>query len=237
MDAGIMNTKKITIAVDGFSSCGKSTLAKALAKRIQYTFIDSGAMYRCVALYAIRNGLVHPGQEIDQSELISALPDIHIEFGAPDEQGNRNTLLNGENVSSEIRSIEVAQIVSEIATIKEVRHFLVQTQQKLGANGGVIMDGRDIGSVVFPNAELKLFVTASTEIRAQRRYLELKQKDPAITLEAIRENLAHRDHLDTTREESPLIQTADAIVLDNTNLTESEQLELAYQHYLHAANN
>lgn len=232
-----MSTKKITIAVDGFSSCGKSTLAKALAKRIHYTFIDSGAMYRCVALYALRNGFVHPGPQIDQNQLISALSNLHIEFGTPDEQGNRSTLLNGENVSSEIRSIEVAQIVSEIATIKEVRQFLVQTQQKLGVNGGVIMDGRDIGSVVFPNAELKLFVTASTAIRAQRRYLELKQKDPAITLETIRENLAHRDHLDTTRAESPLIQTADAIVLDNTHLNESEQLELAYQHYLNAINN
>lgn len=222
--------KKINIAVDGYSSCGKSTLAKALAKKINYIFIDSGAMYRCVALFAIENGWVKD-RKIEADKLIASLDKIQIQFGTADDKGNRPVLLNEVDVSIPIRSIAVANIVSEIAAIKEVRSFLVRAQQEIGKDGGVIMDGRDIGSVVFPNAELKLFITASPEIRVHRRYNELVAKGEQVSLKIIADNLKHRDLLDTTREESPLIQTADAIVIDNSNLTENDQLELAYDLY------
>lgn len=225
--------KKINIAIDGYSSCGKSTLAKALAKRINYIFIDSGAMYRCVALYALEHNLVNR-KEILRNELIEHLDRITIEFGKTDENGSRPVFLNGKDVSTDIRKIEVAQIVSEVAAIKEVRAFLVQTQQEIGKQGGVIMDGRDIGSVVFPNAELKLFITASEEIRVQRRYNELKAKGEQVSLKIIADNLRHRDLIDSTREESPLTQTKDAIVIDNTNLNENEQLDLAFNYYQQA---
>lgn len=214
----------ITIAIDGFSSCGKSTLAKALARKLHYTFIDSGAMYRCVALYAIRNGCVLGAHKINLSCIVDSLPRITIQFGDADQNGNRAVLLNGEDVSDAIRQLEVANIVSEVAAIREVREFLVKQQQELGRNGGVVMDGRDIGTVVFPKAELKLFITAKPEIRAKRRFLELQAKGETNSLEEILENLKHRDRIDSTRAISPLTQAEDAVVVDNSGMDEQEQL-------------
>lgn len=215
--------KRINIAIDGFSACGKSTLAKALAKKLNYVFIDSGAMYRGVTLFAIENNIIQ-GDSIDVEKLIAELTNIVISFGRADNNGNRSLLLNGIDVSEKIRSIAVAQKVSEIAAIKEVRVALVKQQQQIGETGGVIMDGRDIGTVVFPTAELKLFLTADSNIRTQRRFDEMQAKGDATSFEAIAENLAHRDHLDKTRKESPLIQAEDAIVLDNSFLNQEEQL-------------
>nr|WP_294861530.1 (d)CMP kinase [uncultured Fluviicola sp.] len=219
------STQHITIAIDGFSSCGKSTLAKALAKKMNYTFIDSGAMYRCVALYALKNGCALGAHKINLTCIVNSLPHIHIQFGEPDSNGNRPVILNGEDVSYPIRQLEVANIVSEVAAIMEVREFLVKQQQELGKNGGVVMDGRDIGTVVFPKAELKLFITAKPEIRAQRRFLELQSKGEANSLDEILENLKHRDRIDSTRTISPLIQAHDALVVDNSEMSETEQLE------------
>ena len=221
-----MSTKKITIAIDGFSSCGKSTLAKAIAKELDYIFIDTGAMYRSVALYCLRNNLVH-NNEINVTEIVNALPQIDIHFAKNPETDKLEVQLNHVFVEPHIRSLEVSQLVSKVAAIKEVRAKLVEEQQKMGAKGGVVMDGRDIGSVVFPKAELKLFVTASPEIRIERRYLELVQTDPTVSKDDIRTNLEERDHLDSTREESPLIQAEDAILLDNSNYTQEEQLQVA----------
>ena len=215
--------KRINIAIDGFSACGKSTLAKALAKKLNYVFIDSGAMYRGVTLFAIENNIIQ-GDYIDVEKLVSELSNIVISFGTADSNGNRSLLLNGIDVSEKIRSIAVAQKVSEIAAIKEVRVALVKQQQQIGETGGVIMDGRDIGTVVFPTAELKLFLTADSNIRTQRRFDEMQAKGDATSFEAIAENLAHRDHLDKTRKESPLIQAEDAIVLDNSYMNQEEQL-------------
>ncbi|WP_430403508.1 (d)CMP kinase [Fluviicola sp.] len=219
------STQHITIAIDGFSSCGKSTLAKALAKKMNYTFIDSGAMYRCVALYALKNGCALGAHKINLTCVVNSLPKIHIQFGEPDSKGNRPVLLNNEDVSDSIRQLEVANIVSEVAAIMEVREFLVKQQQELGKNGGVVMDGRDIGTVVFPKAELKLFITAKPEIRAQRRFLELKAKGETNSLDEILENLKHRDRIDSTRTISPLTQAHDALVVDNSEMSETEQLE------------
>lgn len=221
----MQSTQHITIAIDGFSSCGKSTLAKALAKKMNYTFIDSGAMYRCVALYALKNGCALGAHKINLTCVVNSLPHIHIQFGEPDPKGNRPVLLNGEDVSDTIRQLEVANIVSEVAAIMEVREFLVKQQQELGKNGGVVMDGRDIGTVVFPNAELKLFITAKPEIRAQRRFLELQAKGEVNSLDEILENLKHRDRIDSTRTISPLTQAHDALVVDNSEMSETEQLE------------
>lgn len=215
--------KRINIAIDGFSACGKSTLAKALAKKLNYVFIDSGAMYRGVTLFALENNIIQ-GDSIDVEKLVAELTNIVISFGRADNNGNRSLLLNGIDVSEKIRSIAVAQKVSEIAAIKEVRVALVKQQQQIGETGGVIMDGRDIGTVVFPTAELKLFLTADSNIRTQRRFDEMQAKGDATSFEAIAENLAHRDHLDKTRKESPLIQAEDAIVLDNSYLNQEEQL-------------
>lgn len=215
--------KRINIAIDGFSACGKSTLAKALAKKLNYVFIDSGAMYRGVTLFAIENNIIQ-GDSIDVKKLVAQLTNIVISFGTADNNGNRSLLLNGIDVSEKIRSIAVAQKVSEIAAIKEVRVALVKQQQQIGETGGVIMDGRDIGTVVFPTAELKLFLTADSNIRTQRRFDEMQAKGDATSFEAIAENLAHRDHLDKTRKESPLVQAEDAIVLDNSHLNQEEQL-------------
>lgn len=217
--------QQITIAIDGFSSCGKSTLAKALARKLNYTFIDSGAMYRCVALYALKNGCILGSHKINLSCIVSSLSAITIQFGDADSKGNRTVLLNGEDVSEVIRQLEVANIVSEVAAIREVREFLVKQQQELGKNGGVVMDGRDIGTVVFPQAELKLFITAKPEIRAQRRFLELQAKGETNSLEEILENLKHRDRIDSTRAISPLTQADDAIVVDNSEMNEQQQLE------------
>jgi CMP/dCMP kinase len=216
----------ITIAIDGYSSCGKSTLAKALAEKLGYTFIDSGAMYRGITLFALTHGMIDKVTgKVDKLQLIQQLNSIQLTFQSVKDSPVRHLFLNGKDVESEIRQMEVASYVSNIASIREVREKLVAMQREMGKNGGVVMDGRDIGSVVFPHAELKIFVTASPEVRAQRRFLELSSKGENITLEEVSKNLKERDLLDTTRAESPLIQTPDAIVLDNSNLSREEQLE------------
>jgi len=217
---------KITIAIDGYSACGKSTLAKALAKALDYSFIDSGAMYRGAALFFYRQG--HVSEEMMDIEAIErAIPNLDLSFKI---QNTKNCLyLNNENIEDEIRQAYVVNIVSKVATIKKVRTALVKQQQRMGENGGIVMDGRDIGSVVFPYAQLKIFVTASPEIRAQRRYAELQQKGIPQSLEEVKLNLTKRDHIDSTREESPLVQVQDAIVLDNSKLTKEEQLEWALE--------
>lgn len=218
--------EKITIAIDGRSSCGKSTLAKALARRLGYIYIDSGAMYRGIALAAKRAGFVSK-DNINKTAIIESLDKWKLHFETTKDSEQASLFLNNENVEQEIRSLEVAEVVSEVATIKEVRTHLVSLQRNLGKNGGVVMDGRDIGSVVFPKAELKIFVTADPKVRAQRRYDELKAKGQEVSLSEVHENLQKRDAIDTSRKESPLIQTEDAQVLDNTSLTPKEQLDLA----------
>jgi cytidylate kinase len=218
-----MIKKQITIAIDGYSACGKSTLAKDLAKKLSFIFIDSGAMYRGVALYCLQNNLFDADSNPKQEEIIQALKNITLSFQLIND--NNCLLLNGKNVEELIRGTEVAAVVSKVATIKEVRVKLVMEQQKMGANGGIVMEGRDIGSVVFPNAEFKLFITASHEIRAQRRFLELKSKGIEAKINEISSNLAERDLMDSSRKESPLIQVADAIVMDNSKLTREEQLD------------
>lgn len=218
------SSKKITIAVDGYSSCGKSTLAKALAKKLHYIFIDTGAMYRGITWYALQNGYVKDSK-LNASDLIKDLEKISVQFGDLNEEGIRKLLVNGRDVSKEIRTMEISDWVSPVATLKEVRQKLVAQQREMGKQGGVIMDGRDIGSVVFPYAELKLFLTADKEIRAERRLLELQHKGEKSTLEDVLKNLEKRDFIDSTREESPLIQVEDAIVIDNSYLTPEEQLQ------------
>lgn len=218
-----MIKKQITIAIDGYSACGKSTLAKDLAKKLSFIFIDSGAMYRGVALYCLQNNLFDDDTNPKQVDIIHALKNITLSFQLIND--NNCLLLNGKNVEELIRGGEVAAVVSKVARIKEVRMKLVMEQQKMGANGGIVMEGRDIGSVVFPKAELKLFITASQGIRTQRRYLELKSKGIEAKIETISSNLAERDLMDSSRKESPLIQVADAIVLDNSKLTREEQLD------------
>ena len=220
-----MNSYKIIIAIDGYSSCGKSTLAKEIAKQLDYVFIDTGAMYRAVALFALQNGLANG--ELNVSELISRLPDIKITFEFNADRGASDVLLNGINVEAEIRQMQVSDIVSPVAAIKEVRKKLVELQQQMGNEKGVVMDGRDIGTVVFPNAELKIFMTANNEIRAQRRFDELRSKGENPTLEQVKENLEKRDFIDTNRKEDPLRQANDARVLDNSNVSREEQLSLA----------
>lgn len=217
-----MNQNRITIAIDGFSACGKSTLAKDLAKRLGYVFIDSGAMYRAVALYCLKHQLIQNG-ELAKEEIKSHLPLIAIHFELI--QQEPHVFLNGKDVSLEIRQPEVAGIVSIVASYKPIREKLVEAQQKMGKQGGIVMDGRDIGSVVFPHAELKLFVTAAPEIRVQRRLAEMEAKGIQMNVDEVRKNLAERDHLDSTRLESPLIQVADAVVLDNSDLSKEEQLD------------
>lgn len=217
--------EKITIAIDGWSSCGKSTMAKALAKNLNYIYVDSGAMYRGVALFALQNKWVN-NESIETKKIIDSLSSLSIRF-EQNEQGTPDLILNGNNVEDKIRSLEVSQQVSKVAAIKEVRSFLVDQQRQMGEDGGVVMDGRDIGSVVFPNAELKMFITADVETRAKRRFDELIAKGEETTIDAVKQNLKERDHLDSTREESPLIQTEDAIVIDNSNLTQEEQMKKA----------
>ncbi len=219
---------RITIAIDGYSSCGKSTLAKQLAKKLGYSYIDSGAMYRAVALWCIENNVIENGVT-DKNKLISNLDNINIEFRFHPEIQASQTYLNGRNIEREIRGMAVSEIVSKISSIKEVRQKMVALQRKFGEDKGVVMDGRDIGSVVFPNAELKLFMTAEPLIRAKRRYDELKAKDTEVSLEEIKENLRLRDYEDTTRKENPLVQAADAVVLDNTNYTTEEQFDVAWE--------
>lgn len=220
-----MHEKKINIAVDGYSSCGKSTIAKGLAKALGYTYIDSGAMYRAVALYAIRNGWI-TSEGMDQEALRRVLDNIQIEF-KPNTEGTQDTFLNGENVEREIRSLEVADGASRVSTIGFVRQALVELQQQMGKKKGVVMDGRDIGTVVFPDAELKLFLTASPEIRAERRFKEMEGKGENPLFEEVLNNVKERDLRDTTRAESPLRQAEDALVLDNSHIGIEEQLQWA----------
>ena len=222
-------SKKITIAIDGYSSCGKSTMAKALAKKLGYVFIDSGAMYRGVTLFCMRNNLFDTDENPQIDDIISALPSITIAFQFNENTQTSDLILNGENVESSIRMPDVAAKVSSVASIKEVRAKLVEEQRKMGLNGGIVMDGRDIGSVVFPNAELKLFVTAKPNIRAQRRFDELKSKNVETSFEEVLKNLEERDLIDSTRTESPLIKTQDAIEIDTSDLTPTSQLDLAYE--------
>jgi cytidylate kinase len=216
--------KKLTIAIDGFSSCGKSTLAKDLAKELNYIFVDSGAMYRGIAFFTLQNKLIIDGV-IHTDLLINRLDEINLEFVYNKEKFESDLLLNGVNISTEIRKPDVAAIVSKIAVLKEVRSKLVSTQQKLGEFGGIIMDGRDIGTVVFPKADIKLFVTADPKIRAERRFKELLLKDLNTSLVDITANLEERDLIDTTRKISPLVKAEDAIELDNSNLTRESQLQ------------
>lgn len=216
--------KKITIAIDGFSSCGKSTMAKDLAREIGYIYIDSGAMYRAVTLYCIENSLVD-GKEINTDKLREAMKDIRISFQLNAETGLPDTYLNGVNVESKIRTMEVSSLVSPVATLDFVREAMVAQQQAMGKEKGIVMDGRDIGTTVFPDAELKIFVTASAEVRAQRRYDELKAKGQETSYEEILANVKERDFIDQNREVSPLRKADDAILLDNSNLTIAEQKE------------
>lgn len=226
-----MNQRKINIAIDGYSSCGKSTLAKALAKELNYLFIDSGAMYRGITWYAMTHNIISGGT-VDIESLKKVLPNIKLRFGDLEKGKEHPLLLNGKNISKEIRSMEVSQWVSQVAAIKEVRQKLVEQQQELGAKGGVIMDGRDIGTVVFPDAELKLFLTASLEVRTKRRFDELISKGDKVSLDDVSKNLQARDYIDSTRAESPLRQAEDAIVINNTDLTPEEQLKVALDYAL-----
>ena len=223
--------KKITIAIDGHSSCGKSTMAKDLARRVGYIYVDTGAMYRSVTLYALRNHLFREDGTIFTDELQRQLPDIHISFQLNPETGRPDTYLNGECVEQLIRSLEVSNHVSPIATLGFVREAMVAQQQQMGQGGGVVMDGRDIGTVVFPDAELKVFVTASAEVRAQRRYDELKEKGMPADYADILKNVQERDYIDSHREVSPLRQAPDALLLDNSTMTIVEQNEWLMQRF------
>ena len=221
-----MTKRLITIAIDGFSSSGKSTMAKVLAKNIGYAYIDSGAMYRAVTLYCLDNGLINEAGEVDLAALEAALGNINISFGVNAETGATETYLNGENVEGKIRDMRVSGKVSTVAAIPFVRRELVKQQQAMGRNKGIVMDGRDIGTTVFPDAEMKVFVNASAETRAQRRYEELRSKgDTTVTYESVLENVKQRDYLDTTREESPLRRADDAVELDNSHMSREEQNE------------
>ena len=227
--------KKITIAIDGFSSCGKSTMAKDLAKEIGYIYVDTGAMYRSVTLYALRHNLFNADGTIRERELKEQMKDINISFQLNKTTGRPDTYLNGENVENDIRTMEVSSHVSPIATLSFVREALVAQQQRMGAEKGIVMDGRDIGTVVFPKAELKIFVTASAEVRAQRRYDELKAKGMDADYADILKNVEERDYIDSHRATSPLRKADDAIELDNSNLTIAEQKKWLYEQYLKAA--
>lgn len=219
--------KKINIAVDGFSSCGKSTLAKGLAKSLGYTYIDSGAMYRAAALYAMRRGWMNDGG-MDEEAIRNAMEQIRITFRT-NATGNQETLLNGENVEREIRTLEVSNSASRISTLGFVRRALVRQQQEMGREKGMVMDGRDIGTVVFPDAELKIFLTASPEVRARRRYDEMKAKGVSPRFEEVLANVKERDLRDTTRAESPLRKADDALELDNSHIGIKEQLQWGLQ--------
>lgn len=218
-----MNNKKITIAIDGFSSCGKSTMAKDLAKEIGYIYVDTGAMYRSVTLYALQHGMFGADNSIDTATLEKAMPQIKISFKLNAETGRPDTYLNGQLVEKDIRTMEVSSRVSPIAALPFVRKALVQQQQAMGKEKGIVMDGRDIGTVVFPDAELKVFVTASAEVRAQRRFDELKAKGMPADLQDILKNVQERDYIDSHREVSPLRKADDAVELDNSNMTIAEQ--------------
>lgn len=226
--------RKITVAIDGHSSCGKSTMAKDLAREVGYVYVDTGAMYRSVTLFALRNGLFD-GAEINVEALRQRMDEIHISFKFNAETGRPDTYLNGELVEQEIRGMEVSNNVSPIAALPFVREAMVAQQQKMGKDGGVVMDGRDIGTVVFPDAELKVFVTASAEVRAQRRYDELKGKGMEADYAEILKNVQERDYIDSHREVSPLKQADDALLLDNSNMTISEQKEWLLERFREVA--
>ncbi|MFD2921177.1 (d)CMP kinase [Terrimonas rubra] len=214
---------KIVVTIDGWSSCGKSTLAKQLAKKLNYVYVDSGAMYRAITLYFIRNSV----DITDIKEVEAALAEINLEFRFNEVSQSSEMYLNEENVEYVIRDLVIAEKVSDVAAIKEVRTFAVAAQQKMGTKKGIVMDGRDIGTVVFPKAEMKIFMTADNAVRVERRFKELYAKNPNITIEEVKNNLEMRDYIDSHREVSPLRQAKDAVVLDNTNLTPDEQLKLA----------
>ena len=215
---------KITIAIDGHSSTGKSTAAKELAKKLSYVYVDTGAMYRAVSFYALTNGMVNQGVLNDQ-ELIAHLDQININFKLNPETKNADVYLNGINIEKEIRTLEVSNIVSKVAEISEVRFQLVEQQQEMGKEKGIVMDGRDIASVVFPDAELKVFMTAAPEIRAKRRYDELLERGDEVNYSEIHKNVLERDRIDSSRADSPLLQTEDALLLDTSDLSRSEQLD------------
>ena len=228
-----MSDSKIIIAIDGYSSSGKSTMARRLASKIAYRYIDSGAMYRSVTLYALDNDLIAPDGTIDTPALIAAMPDIHIDF-RPMPDGSQHTMLNGRDVETEIRQLRVSDNVSPISAIKEVRDALTAMQRRFGVEKGIVMDGRDIGSTVFPDAELKIFVNASAETRAQRRFLEMTAKGDAVNYEDVLANVVRRDHIDETRAESPLRRADDAIDLDNSYMTLEQQDQWLMDQYLKA---
>lgn len=218
---------QITIAIDGHSSTGKSTVAKALANRLNYVYVDTGAMYRAVAFFALSENMVRENR-VDKEKLIAKLDDIHLKFRKTDGQKPAHIFLNGEDIESEIRSLEVAKIVSEVAAISQVRSKLVLQQQQMGKSGGVVMDGRDIGTVVFPDAELKIFMTASADVRARRRFDELQAAGKQASYDEVYANIVERDHIDSTRQDSPLRQAADAVLVDTSTMDREEQLELLY---------
>ncbi|WP_159023439.1 (d)CMP kinase [Formosa sp. L2A11] len=216
--------KQITIAIDGFSSTGKSTIAKLIAKSLGYIYVDSGAMYRAITFFAMKKGMITP-EHFNRETLISELPNAQVTFKFNDQLGFAEVYLNNENIEKSIRTLEVSNLVSIVAAVPEVRAQLVKIQKNIGINKGVVMDGRDIGTVVFPDAELKIFMSATAETRALRRYNELKNNGENITFEAVLENVQKRDHLDSTREDSPLMQAEDAIAIDNSNATIKEQFD------------
>lgn len=217
--------QKITIAIDGYSSCGKSTLAKALAQRLNYSYVDTGAMYRAVTLFAIRRGIIDEKYNLNEEKLIAALDDIELNFIFDHHHKTSETYLNGENVERMIRTMEISDNVSKVSSIKQVREKMISLQRKMGRKKEVVMDGRDIGTNVFPNAELKLFMTADVEVRAQRRLDELSSKGQYFTLEEVKKNLQERDYADSHRKENPLTKAEDAVVLDTTDISREEQLE------------
>ncbi|GAA0873053.1 (d)CMP kinase [Gangjinia marincola] len=221
-------SKKITIAIDGYSSTGKSTVAKQLAQKLNYIYVDTGAMYRAVTLYALQHGFIAEGKVV-RDKLITALSNIQLDFQHEEDKPVAQIYLNGRNVEGLIRSLEVSGFVSEVAAISEVRKKLVEQQQKMGNGKGIVMDGRDIGTVVFPDAELKIFMTASAEERATRRFKELQEKGDSATYEEVLHNVQHRDHIDTTRKDSPLRKAEGAIEIDNSALTLSGQFNTIYQ--------
>lgn len=217
--------EKIVIAIDGYSSCGKSTMAKALARRLGYIYVDSGAMYRAVTLYAMRHGMIDAAGNVDAASLVAALPEVKLEFRISPEWEKAHIFLNGEDVEEPIRTLEVSSHVSPVAAIGALREDLVRRQKELGREKGIVMDGRDIGTTVFPDAEMKVFVEASAEVRARRRWLELKEKGQEVPYEDVYANVVQRDEIDMNREVSPLRKADDAVVLDNGTLTREEQEE------------
>jgi CMP/dCMP kinase len=216
--------KKINIAIDGYSSCGKSTIAKALAAELGYRYVDSGAMYRAVTFFGLREGHIND-DKFDKEAFISHLDNINLGFEFNPSTKSSEMLLNGENIEKEIRSMYVSDHVSKVSTIREIRQKMVAIQKKLGRDKGIVMDGRDIGTVVFPDAELKLFMTADIDVRVYRRFDELTSKGERVTFEEVKENLLKRDHDDTTRKDNPLVKAKDAIILDNTDISKQQQLD------------